>query len=46
MDNQDEQYRALVSEQAEELFCDNCGHCLIEPMHGHFVAGFGYKEAE
>lgn len=32
-----EAYQTLVDEHAPELFCDNCGHYPIEPVHGHFV---------
>ncbi len=28
---------ALIEEQSSVLFCDNCGHYPIEPIHGHFV---------
>lgn len=30
-------YQELVKEKLPELFCDNCGHYPIEPVHGHFV---------
>jgi hypothetical protein len=30
-------YQELVRERAPELFCDNCGHYPIMPVHGHFV---------
>lgn len=33
----DEIYQGLVKEKTPELFCDNCGHYPIIPMHGHFV---------
>ena len=27
----------MIAEKSPELFCDNCGHYPIMPMHGHFV---------
>lgn len=30
-------YQELVKEQSPYLFCDNCGHYPIEPVHGHFM---------
>ncbi len=37
MNNDDENYQALVKDKSPALFCDNCGHYPIEPVHGHFV---------
>ena len=40
MDTEQEEidlFEELVKEQSPALFCDNCGHYPIEPMHGHFV---------
>jgi len=34
---EDDIYAELVKEQIPELFCDNCGHYPIEPVHGHFM---------
>jgi len=30
-------YAELVKEKSAALFCDNCGHYPIQPLHGHFV---------
>lgn len=30
-------YQTLVTEQSPQLFCDNCRHYPIKPVHGHFV---------
>lgn len=30
-------YKEMVKDKSPELFCDNCGHYPITPMHGHFV---------
>ena len=30
-------YKEMIEEGSAELYCDNCGHYPIEPVHGHFV---------
>ena len=30
-------YEELVKEKPAYLFCDNCGHYPLEPVHGHFI---------
>ncbi|HEY1064221.1 MAG TPA: hypothetical protein VGE30_02890 [Candidatus Saccharimonadales bacterium] len=30
-------YQALVDDRSPYLFCDNCQHYPIEPVHGHFM---------
>ena len=30
-------YKEMIEEGSAELYCDNCGHYPIVPVHGHFV---------
>ena len=30
-------FEELVKEKPDYLYCDNCGHYPIYPVHGHFV---------